>query len=164
MLYIDSLCFSLETLCRKIIQDSKQKPENYSGNSKKNTSVQVQVKMNQKCFLENFSKNSHQAIKKSANFFHGWSLRQYLYKITKNDINYDYILRILCLFDRNMREMAEVRNLDVAKCQKEDSDIMDAVVIFEDPTLMNDVFFKISDINCTYTVEVAPPLNSVSET
>ena len=62
-----------------------------------------------------------------------------------------------------MREMAEVRNLDVAKCQKEDSDRMDAVVVFEDPTLMNDVFFKISDINCTYTVEVAPPLNSVIE-
>ena len=110
-----------------------------------------------------FSKNSHQAIEKSANVFHGWSLRQYLYRITKDDINYDYILRILCLFDRNMREMAEVRNLDVAKCQKEDSDRMDAVVVFEDPTLMNDVFFKISDINCTYTVEVAPPLNSVSE-
>ena len=101
-------------------------------------------------------------IKKS--FFNGWFLGQYLYRITKGDINYDYILRILCLFDRNMREMAEVRNLDVAKCQKEDSDRMDAVVVFEDPTLMNDVFFKISDINCTYTVEVAPPLNSVSET
>ena len=91
-------------------------------------------------------------------------MRQCLYRIIKDDINYDYILRILCLFDRNMREMAEVRNLDVAKCQKEDSDRMDAVVVFEDPTLMNDVFFKISDINCTYTVEVAPPLNSVIET
>ena len=70
MLYIDSLCFSLETLCRKIIQDSKQKPENYSGISKKNTSVQVQVKMNQKCFLATFfSKNSHQVIKKVSIFF-----------------------------------------------------------------------------------------------
>ena len=60
--------------------------------------------------------------------------------------------------------MAEVKNLNVTKFQKEDSDRIDAAVVFEDPTLMNDVFFKISDINCTYTVEVAPPLNSVIET
>ena len=78
--------------------------------------------------------------------------------------NYDYGFRLLCLFDKNMREMAEVKNLNVTQFQKEDSDRIDAVVVFEDPTLMNDVFFKISDINCTYTVEVAPPLNSVIET
>ena len=60
--------------------------------------------------------------------------------------------------------MAEVKNLNVTKFQKEDSDRIDAVVVFEDPTLMNDVFFKISDINCTYTVEVAPPLNLVIDT
>ena len=71
-------------------------------------------------------------------------------------------VRLLCLFDKNMREMAEVRNLDVNHFKKEDSDRLDAVVVFDDPTLMNDVFFKISDISVTYTVEVVPPINTVS--
>ena len=60
-----------------------------------------------------------------------------------------------------MREMAEVRNLDVNHFKKEDSDRLDAVVVFDDPTLMNDVFFKNSNINRTYTVEVMPLINSV---
>ena len=42
-------------------------------------------------------------------------------------------LRLLCLFDKNMREMAEVGNLNVTMCQKEDSDRIDAVVVFDDP-------------------------------
>ena len=70
-------------------------------------------------------------------------------------------LRILCLFDKNMREMAAVRNLDANWIENEDIDWIEAEVVFDDPTLMNDVFFKNSNINCTYTVEVMPLINSV---
>ena len=71
-------------------------------------------------------------------------------------------LRLLCLFDKKMREMAEVNQLNVTSVQKEGSGRLDAVIKFEDPTIIKDVFYKIADVTCTYTVEIAPPINDVS--
>ena len=40
--------------------------------------------------------------------------------------------------------------------------MMDAVVTLEDPKIMNDEVFTISShINCTYTIEVTPHVESV---
>ena len=46
--------------------------------------------------------------------------------------------------------------------EKENSSVMDAVVTLEDPKIMNDEVFTISShINCTYTIEVTPHVESV---
>ena len=49
------------------------------------------------------------------------------------------------------------------RCEKEEnSTMMDAVVTLEDPKIMNDEVFTISShINCTYTIEVKPHVESV---
>ena len=49
------------------------------------------------------------------------------------------------------------------RCEKEEnSSMMDAVVTLEDPKIMNDEVFTISShINCTYTIEVKPHVESV---
>merc|ERR1712038_992318 len=67
-------------------------------------------------------------------------------------------LRLLCLFDRNMRKMAEVSNLSVCKHYDEGKKRTDAIVKFTDPIAMKDIFSKIQNVTCTYTVEIIPPL------
>jgi hypothetical protein len=71
-------------------------------------------------------------------------------------------LRILCLFDRNLRRMSEVEDSRVTKVFNEDNNRTDAIVKFDDPLAMNDIYSKIPDCHCIYTVEIVPPIKGVS--
>jgi hypothetical protein len=71
-------------------------------------------------------------------------------------------LRILCLFDRNLRRMSEVEGLRVTKVFNEDTNRTDAIVKFDDPLAMNEIYSKIPDCHCIYTVEIVPPVKGVS--
>ncbi len=70
-------------------------------------------------------------------------------------------LRLLCLFDVKMRTMAEVQRLTVTRHKKENSDRWDAVVNFDDPAIMKDIFSKIDVTSCSFTIEIIPCLNEV---
>ena len=60
-----------------------------------------------------------------------------------------------------MREMAEVQKLQVHNNFKEEAERWDAIVKFDDPPIMKDIFSKIPGVTCTFTVEIAPTICEV---
>ena len=42
------------------------------------------------------------------------------------------------------------------------SNIECIIVKFDDPTVMEDIFSKIPNVTCNYSVEIVPPISSVS--
>ena len=70
-------------------------------------------------------------------------------------------LRILCLFDKNMRKMAEVSNLKVEHYYNDEKKRTDAIVTFGDPEAVKDIFCRMEDVTCTYSVEITPCINHV---
>ena len=71
-------------------------------------------------------------------------------------------MRLLCLFDKNMRKMAEVSNLKIVHYYNSEKDRNDAIVTFDDPIAVKDIFCRIKDVTCTYTIEITPCINAVS--
>jgi len=71
-------------------------------------------------------------------------------------------LRILCLFDKNMRKMVEVSNLKVEHYYNEEKKRTDAIVTFEDPEAVKDFFSSMKDVTCTFSVEISPCIKHVS--
>ena len=70
-------------------------------------------------------------------------------------------LKLLCLFDKNLKQNVKVRNLS-ATLQDPDSDgYRDVVVKFENPKAVEEIFSHIPKSLCTYAVEISPPVKSV---
>ena len=71
-------------------------------------------------------------------------------------------IRILCLFDKNLRQMAKVGNLKLSHQDIEAEGKMDLSVEFEDPIAIKNIFSQLDSAVCVYTIEVSPTLPSVS--
>ena len=71
-------------------------------------------------------------------------------------------IRILCLFDKNLRKMSKVGNLKINQRTTENEDNVDICVEFEDPFAIKNIFSKLNNTVCIYTAEVLPALPSVS--
>ena len=70
-------------------------------------------------------------------------------------------LRLLCLFDRHLRKLTEVTNLNITKHENAERDRTEAVVKFDDPPALKNIFAKIH-VKCIYTVEISPTIPKVS--
>ena len=70
-------------------------------------------------------------------------------------------LRLLCLFDRNLRKMTEVCNLDIKKYHNTERNRTEAIVKFDDAPALMDIFAKIPNVQCIYSVEITPPIEKV---
>ena len=71
-------------------------------------------------------------------------------------------IRILCLFDKNLRQMAKVGNLKFMHQENEAEGKVDLGVEFEDPTAIKNIFSQLDNAVCVYTIEITPTLPSVS--
>ena len=65
------------------------------------------------------------------------------------------------MFDRNLRKMTEVSNLTITSHFNPDKDRTEAIVKFDDAPAMKDIFAKIPDVQCIYSVEITPPIAKV---
>ena len=70
-------------------------------------------------------------------------------------------LKLLCMFDRNLRKMTEVSNLTIDSYYNSEKDRTEAVVKFDDAPALKDIFVKIRDVQCIYSVVINPPINKV---
>ena len=71
-------------------------------------------------------------------------------------------IRILCLFDKNLRQMAKVGNLKFMHQENETEGKVDLGVEFEDPKAIKNIFSQLDNAVCVYTIEITPSLPSVS--
>ena len=70
-------------------------------------------------------------------------------------------LKLLCMFDRNLRKMTEVSNLTIDSYYNSEKNRTEAVVKFDDAPALKDIFVKIRDVQCIYSVVINPPINKV---
>ena len=70
-------------------------------------------------------------------------------------------LKLMCMFDRKLRKMTEVSNLTINRYHNSEMDWTEAVVRFDDAPALKDIFVKIRDVQCIYSVEINPPINEV---
>ena len=70
-------------------------------------------------------------------------------------------LKLMCMFDRKLRKMTEVSNLTINSYYNSEKDWTEAVVRFDDAPALKDIFVKIRDVQCIYSVEINPPINEV---
>jgi len=71
-------------------------------------------------------------------------------------------LKLLCMFDRNLRKMTEVNNLSINSYHNSERDRTEAVVKFDDAPALKDIFGKIRDVQCIYSVVINPPISKGS--
>ena len=65
------------------------------------------------------------------------------------------------MFDRKLRKMTEVSNLTINCYYNLEKDWTEAVVRFDDAPALKDIFVKIRDVQCIYSVEINPPIKEV---
>ena len=70
-------------------------------------------------------------------------------------------LKLMCMFDRKLRKMTEVSNLTINSYYNSEKDWTEAVVRFDDAPALKDIFVKIRDVQCIYSVEINPPIKEV---
>ena len=70
-------------------------------------------------------------------------------------------LKLLCMFDRNLRKMTEVSNLTINSHYNSEKDRTEAIVKFDDAPALKDIFVKIRDVQCIYSVVINPPITKV---
>ena len=69
-------------------------------------------------------------------------------------------LKLLSILDKNLLEMTKASNAIVETVN--DSESIDAIVTFDDAPIVKEVFAKVLDLKSIYSVEISPPIKTVS--
>ena len=69
-------------------------------------------------------------------------------------------LKLLSILDKNLQEMIKASNATVETVH--DSERIDAIVTFDDAPVVKEVFAKVLDLKSIYSVEISPPIKTVS--
>ena len=69
-------------------------------------------------------------------------------------------LKLLSILDKNLQEMTKASNANVEITH--DRKCIDAIVTFDDAPVVKNIFTKVLDLKSIYSVEISPPIKTVS--
>ena len=69
-------------------------------------------------------------------------------------------LKLLSILDKNLQELTKASNAIVETVH--DSESIVAIVTFDDAPIVKEVFAKVLDLKSIYSVEISPPIKTVS--
>ena len=69
-------------------------------------------------------------------------------------------LKLLSILDKNLQELTKASNAIVEIVH--DSECIDAIVTFDGAPVVKEVFAKVLDLKSIYSVEISPPIKTVS--